>query len=233
MTTATETARDRYRENRRKYHGVSARTAWQWATAEPPPALDWEEYGRGLESGYKVELERDGFNVTIKALYDYDHEPFETFTDTESDFTVQTPEWDAFMARTEGRGDDLNYGYRAPDKYRYVELGFSYAETVAYYRNAGCSRGVADFQAREDIRKARDNAVREDRSVFWFKVSAYRAGVELGTASFGGYEIDPDASYTDTLNELSSAVHESDLVAEAIAEARETLETLCEGVTQS
>lgn len=232
---SAEQIAERYRAIRAEHPGIAALVAYRWAAQEvkdPAPALDWQDYSRGMDSGMVAETECDGFKVIVKALYEYDHEPDVTFSQhPDASGSIEHPEWAAFMERTDGHGDDREYGYRTPDVYRYITpVNVTYAENRDYYRQHGYSRNDADVQARADVRKVALDAISDDRNVFWILVTAYREDVELGSDSLGGIDLGSFESDAKFERELSSVVYENSMIDNAISEARETLARLVKGV---
>jgi hypothetical protein len=212
---------------------MRARYAFSWAKSEvldPPPALDWQDYNRGMDSGKTATLERDGFQIVVRALYDYDAEPEVTFSnEPDASGSVEHPEWRAFMERTDGRGDDPNYGYHTPDVWRYITPNnVTLEENRTYYASIGYSRNDAYLKAQSDIRRIALDAISDDRNVFWIRVTAYREGVELGSDSLGGIDLGRFESDAKFERELSEAVEENGMIDSAISEANETLSRLLE-----
>jgi hypothetical protein len=233
MTETRKQIAERYRAIRAEHPDMRARYAFSWAKREitdPPLALDWQDYNRGMDSGKTATLERDGFQVNVKALYDYDSEPDVTFSnEPDAAGSVEHPEWRAFMERTDGYGDDPNYGYRTPDVYRWITPNYvTVAENRDYYAQNGYSRNDANLKAQSDIRQIALDAISEDRNVFWIRVTVYREGVELGSDSLGGIDLGRFESDAKFERELSEAVEDNGMIDTAISEANETLSRLIE-----
>lgn len=196
MTPATEA-----RYHRERAGGTPAKYALQVArfvTAERP--YEWRPDRQGRDS---ATVERDGFTVRVRVQPD---EGMTLDDDVGYGAFVDTREPGAVRARHDWHNErDWYVPAQAID------------ESITYERKAGASRAVARERA-----IARAEAEMLDAlyvSVYVVTATAYRAGVELGSASVGGVTILDDDRYLDEVAD--------DLIPEAIAEAQDALARLC------
>jgi hypothetical protein len=202
--------REMYRRFRVKYSGMRARDVWRWADSwidmlAERAELDWTESGGNLSAN----LRREGFDVTVYVKPDYDTWPDGDFTDNPSADSVAIPDT-----------------YRERNSFRYYTPVCSYREHRASLTKLGYARGVAHELATRYVREEMERNVRQDRAVYMIGASASREGIELGRMTIGGYEIDADASYSETISTLTDAVIENGVIDEAVSEARQALARL-------
>jgi hypothetical protein len=187
-----------YRRARAK--GYPAKVAYSIATAEPAIEMDWQDYDS------RATFERDGFTFRVEVEPD-DHTDLSwlgEFTDTHEDGAVKNPNHD---------GSGRTYKWFVPT--------YTYAERVKDNRAAGCSRGGADERARESI--AKDALMAIDYVEYVIALHVEKNEVKLASTYLGG------VGFGDDYSENQSYVVEvvSEMLDEAMTEARETLAGLC------
>lgn len=206
----------RYRAHRAE--GIGATTALQWAKSEPAPELDWND------SGDRAELERDGYHVVVRVEPD-DMVPQDvTFTDNAPDDPIMER-----LCRNPNAWDNGEPFSGYARRLRYIVPDFtSYDEMRRYLRSRGYSRNESDVRAARSIRDLVELFASDDYSVSVVVVEVYRLGVELGSDSLGGIDIDGRGSWQAARERLESVIAEHDLIGRAVADARETARELCE-----
>src|SRR5262245_41860559 len=188
----------RYAEARAE--GYAASTAWHYASQPPAPALDWTEDASGLVAN----VQAGGFTVRLRSREDADASYWQrgTFTDSWSPDVVPLPE-----PRERG-----TYRYWRPDE------GMSYREHRSGLRKLGKSKHEAHVLASRYVAADFAAACRGVESVY-VVATAYAAGVELGSASIGGCELDTSSRAPSVERQLDAIVSDYGLVDEAVREA--------------
>lgn len=193
-----EARRERYRKLRTEHERYPASTAWHYASQAPAPALDWTEDGYG----WTAKLVERGYSVSVVARADYDPDYW-----TRGKFqNGWTPDAVALPEPRE-RG---TYAYFVPD--------MPYREHVAGLRKLGYARHEADCLARQYVAADLRTAI-HGREAVYVVATAYAAGVELGTSSIGGCELDTSSRAESVERQLDAIVSDYGLVSEAVSEA--------------
>jgi hypothetical protein len=117
--------------------------------------------------------------------------------------------------------DDGGYAYRNRE-YRWFVPMQTASELREGFSRAGMARHVADCRARETVERDYRAVADPYRCEYVVTVTAYREGIEQGSASLGGVDIGDD--YTANLVYLSETADE--LTGEAIDAARDALARL-------
>lgn len=206
MKAQTQTRYDRYREHRQKY-GMPAHSVFRWIRAEMKGAHDFDV----PDVGQVETVSRDGFEIRLKSEID-------EWPDTSWIGTYQD-EW------TEGAFDRFRGKDGVWREYRYFVPAISYQEHYKGLRDMKYGRTQADLLAREYTRRDFERMEALDEGAWCFLVlsaTAYRNGIELGSASVCGVESDSDeAHHRETFD---------DLIAEAVDDAKTALAELCQNL---
>lgn len=198
----------------------------RWHLADPIiPFGEWDD-------DWAHTLERDGFTVHVRAEYDYDSNPTDylgTFTDDPEGAERNPEAWylsTPYRDRIDGSNDTYMAQHRG--QYGWVVLadGFDYASNYAWAnRQGGMSRSVADEYARARVAESVRKLTNEyGYNAVYVTARVEREGVELGSAALYGIELTEkrDGSNPRWLSETAE-----ELIAEAVADAREALARLC------
>lgn len=200
-----------YRQYRQK--GYPAHVALACARWDARPLeLDW--------SGDVGTLERDGFEVRVTVTPDDWPRELGTFTDVRPDTyerAYRTPGWDALLEQSCGQ---LWHRPRDSRRYYVPDTG-TLEEHRRGYHGLGYSRHAAHVRAFEIIREDVRRACSDDQVEYVVVVKVSRAGVELGSASLGGVDVD------DGPRDFEEILEDHGLIDEALEEARGALARLC------
>lgn len=216
--TATLPANEiaRASELRATYPWLSAATRLSWARDETRRSAEWSDLE--FDSNMTARITRDGFSVHVQ--YTYDEYPDVSF------LGEYTDNWQPGAIKHLG-GWHTSYDgtpYGAPDAHTYGWFipANSAEEVRQWYRKAGHGRHDAWLAGQRQARK--DYERRDDITVYVLKVTAYRAGVELGFDCVGGIDLGDDLPNIDA-NE-QAAIMAIDSINSAIAEAKAAMKTI-------
>jgi hypothetical protein len=201
----------RYQYLRRQ--GSSAKNALLFAKASAP-SHDWEE-DHGI---WSTTWTADGFTITahLEPDTDWDSTFLGEWTDRRSPDAIVNPDW------YQGSRDKWHY---------FVPENTARSQAEYMHNHMGMSRGVAWDVARNNVLQDMALAHRSDPFVCGLVVIVTRLGVRLGHSSLWGYEFDETTFWRDPSLELDLALADTDLVHEAMAQAREALAGLCEATS--
>ncbi len=219
---------DRPTYDRARAAGIPASSALRlarWAVAPLPG--DVPQYGASVEWP-----ERDGFALTLSVTYDegltLQDMGYGTFLDGAEDWRTgyeRRPDPDAVPnPHRDTRNPSNGAGWYLPG-----DAG-TLRERAIEYRRMGYSRGPAWDKARESM-DAELSTVTNDYgpAIVVLTVKASRNGITLGRASLGGIELGWDP-ITRTSGDRYLADAAEDIIPDAIADAREALAGLTEGL---
>lgn len=177
--------------------------------------------------------EIEGFEIRVEMTYD------DSRIDWYGDFCEKErpPKWtnsktffvrneNAWRKRDEGNGTDswVRTNNRVFGWFAWAM--FDPEEEVAAWMKNGLSEREAWDRVLGIIRKAVEGLAEGDLHAIVVTATAYREGIELGSASLGG--IEQDSRESASYNRESMIEQATDLVAEAIHEAKKALARLCE-----
>ena len=195
---ATDTIR-RARSYARQYPNEPASTRLAWARrGEPEPQWHWVGDRSALAS-------HEGFDLVLRVDID-------EFDDRD---------WLGQIIWRDPEPGDIPVTIQRDDAY--FRPAISREEHARSLNRMGYSRGEADRLARSYVRQ--DLRQYLEGEALMLKVIAYRSGIVLGDAVIGGFEVSPDAPYTEVRRHVE--VEAQDLVADAIHEAQDALRRLC------
>lgn len=195
---ATDTIR-RARSYARQYPNVPAPTRLAWARrGEPEPQWYWVGDRSALAS-------YGGYDLVLRVNID--------------EFSER--DWLGHIVWRDPEPEDIPVEIQGDNAY--FRPAISREEHTRGLNRMGYSRGEADRLARSYVRQ--DLRQYLEGEPLMIQVIAYRSGIELGSAVIGGFEVSPDASYTEVREHVEFEAQ--DLVAEAIHEARDALRRLC------
>lgn len=177
--------------------------------------------------------EIEGFEIRVEMAYD------DGMIDWYGDFCEKErpPKWtnsktffvrneNAWRKRDLGEGtdswvriDSRTYGW-------FAWAQFDPEEEAAAWMKNGLSEREAWDRVLGIIRKTVEGLASGDLHAIILTATAYREGIELGSASLGG--IEQDSRESASYNRDSRIDHATDLVAEAIHDAKKALAKLCE-----
>lgn len=218
---------DRTIYDRARAAGIPARYALALARTDHHPLVP--------DYGSPVTFDRDGFTITATLDYDggmtladlgYGH-----FLDGSEDWRTgyeRRPDPDAVPnPHRDSRNPSNGAGWYVPG------AAGTLRERYAEYRRDeyGMSRAVAWDKARESVEDEL-RTVTDDYgpAAYVLRVEASRNGIDLGSASLGGIEVGQWDPITRSHGEAYLAEAMDDIAPEAIAEAREALAGLLEGI---
>ncbi|WP_433662733.1 hypothetical protein ACQPW1_11640 [Nocardia sp. CA-128927] len=186
--------------------GMSAAAAYRHAIT-PEPAHTYESYGDNAVRFLLDDPELTGLVVTARATPDDDSD--------RSWLGEYTNSWSP---------DVIAHDHAAPTNYpRYFLPCYTIAQRRADLSALGYARGPAHIEAERQIRE--DARLFTELDARIITVSVHKAGVLLGEASVAA-DFDPNATFEDQLGNVAS-----DLLDEAIAEARAALPHLISALT--
>lgn len=176
--------------------------------------------------------EVDGFEIVVETKIDelgYQEQDFGAFCEKE-----RAPKWAKFFVRNEaawykadlGNGTDSWVRYRIRDQSGWFALADHPADEARHYMNDGLTEREAWAKTLARIRRYVKGLA--DDSISWVGViaTASRNGIELGTSSCWGVEIDDRDPYAERWSHVEEVA--TDQVAEAIEDAKKALKRLCE-----
>jgi hypothetical protein len=224
--------RERYRRIRRKMPYFSAHDALSYARSLAAlPDVQWHG-GRGGNMEY-AKLERDGFELRVSWSYEEGGPTFFSFTE---DAPREMPNLYANPNAWLDEEDEDDYGgkHRArasSDRYGFVDPEDTYkwdvtldAKQSTHY--GGRSKQVAFEEAVREVRQWVAWVCADDYTEVIITVEAYRAGVELGSASIGGVQADHPNGIERLTDTVLLMMDEHDLIDEAIEQAEAKLREL-------
>lgn len=203
-----------YRAIRKRDPRLPAKIALSWAKrVEAPLELEWDTFGRGGVA--TATGERDGYDVSVTVDYDPYRQIDITFTD-DNDTGIRNPKY---------HGPD---GWNREKKFIELESGYTVAALAEDLRGrSGRSKNVAWEEARQSLQDEAAMYLGEDYIMVTVDVSVSVDGVVLGEASIGSdFQLwQPGSSFE---RELEDCVIENGLIAEAIDNAKENLDSITE-----
>ena len=196
---------------RREHPWLPASQAILWARGNLKPlTLEWETFegnhfavGRG---------ERDGFDITVYVDYDSWGGVGDFPTPTDDNTGIRNPNFD----RDAYRGD-------ATKPYLELVSGYTLPQLAADYRKQGDAKGVAWERARESLQDEAEGYLSDDYVQLVFRAVASVGGAELGEGALGS---DLIIDYKTLERELDNTVAETDIIEQAIEEAKVNLPAL-------
>jgi hypothetical protein len=169
------------------------------------------DYG-WTEKGEDLTREQDGFTLRATTEYDegmgLDDMGLGTFDDERGDDRWSVPTGGGPSWSTAG-----NYKWYHPA---------NADDLFDYYRKQGATKATAAEWTR--LANQKEASYAAEAATYVVIVTVSKAGVELGKATLGGVGFDTDD--WDRARQLASIVDETDLVGEAMTEARDTLADL-------
>lgn len=220
------TRADDYRALRAKYPDYPAKHLWQWASAQKPHALDWDEDGSEAIGTATI----DGWDVRAVITDDYDVDASETYGTLTDDYergAFENPYWREYH-KSYGPGLAVDHDAYCRSRHHdesgaarwYVDGSGDTFETLhAYYRKSyarheAYSRALADYRERaNDCRQFVSDRYGQGRYLFaYVSVEVSLAGVVVGEFAYGGYSW--ERKYTESLDSQLD-----EIVGEAVREA--------------
>lgn len=199
---------DEYRRLRRENPTLSARNALAWAKAKDRETrLEWDTFGNHVGVGT---CKREGFDITV--FVDYD--------EYGGDYPVSETDVDTGIKNPDYHGPDDYYRQHKP--FLELESGETLPELAKYYRKAGMAKNVAWEFSREALANEAKQYRSDDYIRVVFRAEARFEGVVVGRAAgfASDFVIDWRGGFEQDLDE---AVYDTDLIEEAIEDARETV----------
>lgn len=207
---------DTYRQERRKDDRLPARYALAIARAKHRDLrYEWDEsqVGFGHSLGVaRAAFEQDGFDIEVNVSYEDAPDP--TYSETSDDTGIRNPHF-----RYNGEWQD--YGNRH-QRYIQLEGGDTVRELAGYYHKAGDSRNVAWERARKSLASEVKVYVNDLYTQYAIRVTASVDGEELGVATLNCVDIG-DVWGEEFHREIEGVLSDTDMIGEAIEEARENL----------
>ena len=208
---AEKTLASEYALARKKYPGLPAKQAVLIARGRLRPLeFEWEDGYRSLVT-LSAKTEREGFDIELVVAYE--QYPVHEYDETSDDTGIRNPHF---------RWNGEQYGVRHK-RFIALESGNTVRELAEYYNKAGASRNVAWEDARESLAKEAEWVTDEQYTEYVLTAKASVDGIELGSASTGGFDIGPDVWGEELQREVESGFVDTGLIEEAIEEARENL----------
>jgi hypothetical protein len=217
-----------YRRNRERHGYAGALAAWRWAgdkletiTSGPDfTADDLEEVHTSRGTILRARFTFQGFDVSVSIDLD------DWFEDMSGEWTnAYSP---GAVEITEGLAE--YHGINRRETYAYFIPQVTYSEHRDALRKLGHSRHESDCLARSYVLRDFRYALRNDRCAYVLDVTASRNGVELGSSSCGGFDVNPDDSWSVIRAYLVARIVEDGMITEAVSQARATLADLVESV---
>lgn len=213
MTYAKYVATE-YMRLRKKHPWLPSKQAILWARGNVKPLeFEWEPFtGNHLAVGTGT---RDGFDIRITV--DQSDEVSDAVTVTDTDTGIRNPNFDW---QTDG--------WRREGRFIALESDSTVQDLAKEYRKYGDARNVAWERAHEALQDEAESYINGDTVPVYFTATASVKGMELGTGSIGSelaltYGVEME-------RECDNTVQETDIVEQAIEEARENAAELREAL---